>query len=751
MAAPTKNSASFLIEVDGVDDELHVVRFSLVESLSGLYELEVELACANRELNLATMLRKPALLTLLGLHDDDPARWVHGIVHSASQGRQDDRISLYHVRVVPQVWSLRHRQDCRIFQDMNTRQIVEDVLKSAGVPTSAFRFALADAPTMRGYCVQYRESDWDFVLRLLAEEGMFHFFEHSAEKHVLVIADAPTIHQPIGGTAELSFNDTDAAADADAVRHFRYTERVTAGKFTVRDFNFTTPGDQLEGQASGGSEDLEVYEFPGRYDTPTLARRAAKLRLQALQAQQHLGEGQSGCPRLTPGYTFDLREFSGALRQELQRRYLVLTVRHRGQQPQALELGGVGLESNYSNEFECIPADVPWRPDDWPKRPEMRGVQTAIVVGPAGEEVHTDEHGRVKVQFHWDRRGKRDEHSSCWVRVSQLWAGQGWGAMWIPRIGHEVIVDFIEGDADRPIITGRVYHGDNQPPYSLPDKKTASTIKSDSSPGGGGSNELRFEDLKGGEEIYLHAQKDWTIGVENDKNQTVGHDETLSVGNDRTKTVGNNQSESIGVDKSISVGSNHSESVGADMSITVGANRSITIGTNLDEQVGANASFTIGANRSETVAVASDETVGAIKTLSIGAAYQVSVGAAMNESIGAAKFEEIGAAKMVTVGQDSSENVGGTRSINAGANVSASAGAHVMLSAGKNMNLSSGKELRVSVGTKAGVVVANELTIQVGSATVTIKKNGNITIDGKKLSIKASGQVVINGSKIKLN
>lgn len=742
MSPLPKNQARFLLEVEGIDD-LHVLRFSLAESISGLFELELDLACANCELDLAGALRKPALLTILGVHKDDSPRYVHGIVHSASQGRQDDRVSLYHVRVVPLVWPLLHRKDCRVFQEKTTQQIVQEVVKAAGVPASAIKFSLSESLPVRGYCTQYRESDWNFIARLLAEDGLFHFFEHTADEHTLIIGDGTPANPAIPGTAELLFNDAEASPDRDAVRRFRYTERLAPGKFTARDFNFATPDDNLEGQSAAGEDDLEVYEFPGRYDNAGLAKRAAKLRLQALQALRHQGEGESNCPRLTPGHTFTLKEYMGTLRVDMQRKYLVLTVRHHGQQPQALEVSGTGLESGYSNEFECIPAEVPFRPAEWPGRPEMRGVQTAIVVGPAGEEVHTDEHGRVKVQFHWDRRGQRDEHSSCWVRVSQVWAGQGWGAMWIPRIGHEVIVDFVEGDADRPIITGRVYHGNNQPPYPLPDKKTASTIKSDSSPGGGGSNELRFEDQKGGEEVYLHAQKDWTIGVENDKNQTVGHDETLAVGHDRKKTVGNNQSESIGVDKSISVGSNHQEQIGANMSIAVGAN--------LDESVGANASFNIGANRSENVAIASSESVGAAKSLSIGAVYQVSVGAAMHESVGLAKMEEIGLSKVVSVGQDSAENVGGTRSINAGANVSASAGANVMISAGDNMNLSTGKDLRVSVGKKAGVVVADKLTIQVGSATVTIKKNGDITVDGNKLSIKASGQVVIKGSKIKLN
>lgn len=743
MSAPAKNRACFLFEIEGVEDELRVVSFDLVESISGLFEINIDLACINRDLDVATMLRKPALLSILGVHKDDAPRWAHGIVHSASQGRQDDRIGLYHVRVVPQVWPLLHRQDCRIFQDMNTSQIVEDVLKGAGVPKNGVRFALGQAPPVRGYCVQYRETDWDFVRRLLAEDGIHHFFEHSAEGHVLVIGDGTAAYGTIGGDPVVHFSDVQGGGDRDVVRRFRYTQQVTPGKFTVRDFNFTTPDDPLEGQATAGASDLEVYEFPGRYDAPALARRTAKLRLQAFQALQHHGAGESSCPRLTPGHMFELSSSSGSLRDELQRQYLVLSVRHHGEQPQALEVSGAGLDSTYNNSFECIPADVPYRPAEWPLRPEMRGVQTAIVVGPAGEEVHTDEHGRVKVQFHWDRKGKRDENSSCWVRVSQMWAGQGWGSMWIPRIGHEVIVDFIEGDADRPIITGRVYHGNNQPPYPLPDKKTASTIKSDSSPGGGGSNELRFEDQKGSEEIFIHAQKDWTIAVENDKNQTIGHDETLSVAHDRKKMIGNNQSESVGVDKSITVGSNHSEQIGVNMSIAVGAD--------LEEQIGANATFTIGANRSEMVTSSSDETVGVAKTLTIGAAYQVSVGGAMNETVGLAKAEEVGLARMVVVGADSSLNVGGGHSVRAGTNVSTSAGAHIMITAAKNMNLTAKKELRVSVGKQAGMVVADKLTIQVGDAKVTITKNGDISVNGKKLSIKATGEVVIKGSKIKLN
>jgi type VI secretion system secreted protein VgrG len=249
--------------------------------------------------------------------------------------------------------------------------------------------------------------------------------------------------------------------------------------------------------------------------------------------------GSSVCRAFTSGYRFDLQDY---YRDDMNNKPYVLTsLDHGATEP--VGASGQGSEASYTNSFVCIPFEVPYRPSRLTPKPVVQGTQTAIVVGPAGEEIYTDEHGRVKVQFHWDREGKKDEKSSCWIRVSQLWAGAGWGAMYIPRIGHEVIVDFLEGDPDRPIITGRVYHGINMSPYGLPAEKTKSTIKSDSSLGGGGSNELRFEDKKGSEEVFLHGQKDWTIAIENDKNQTVGHDETLSVGNNRTKTVGVDQSE----------------------------------------------------------------------------------------------------------------------------------------------------------------------------------------------------------------
>jgi type VI secretion system secreted protein VgrG len=428
------------------------------------------------------------------------------------------------------------------------------------------------------------------------------------------------------------------------------------------------------------------------------------VRLQQALVSREQAEGESYCPRLSPGFTFTLH---GHDFNKFNREYLVTEITHSGSQPQVLQERGGGGGSHYSNHFVAIPSSVTLRPAQVTRKPVIEGVQTAIVTGPAGEEIYTDEHGRIKVQFHWDRRGTHDEKSSCWIRVSHAWAGAGWGAIYIPRIGQEVIVEFIEGDPDRPIITGRVYHGVNRPPYELPAEKTKSTLKSDSTLGGGGSNELRFEDKKGAEEVYLHGQKDWTILIENDKNQTIGHDETLSVGNNRTKRVTVDQSETIGSNKTIAVGVNHTETIGASMSLKV------------------------GSTKTETVAINSAETIGVAKELTIGGLYQVSVGGAMNETVGGAKAEEVGGYKMIAVGLDQKETVGKSMSVTVGGDLSETVGKTHSLKA-----------------KKVFIEAETEIVLKTGKARIVMKKNGDIQIDGKAIRATASGNMTLKGKKI---
>lgn len=716
-------------------DVLLLTGFKGKEGLSRLFSFDLNLLSENHGIAFEEIVGQNVTVSIV-LADGDK-RYFNGIISRFSQGKGggegggDPRFSCYTAKMVSWPWLLTRTADSRIFQELSVPDIVEKIFTEKGF--SDYKILLHGSYDKREYCVQYRETDFDFVSRLLEEEGIYYFFEHEEGKHTLVLGDVPEENKPCPKQESARYQISAGGwFEEDMITGMDIMQEIRAGKYTLNDYNFEVPNTDLKVDVTTkqtlGPGEREIYDYPGLYSKRALGDQLATVRMEEEEAKITTITGSSVCRAFTSGYRFDLSDY---YREDMNDKAYVLTsIKHKvsqGLDYPGSSQEGTTSEASYKNDFKCIPFDVPYRPPRDTEKPEVRGTQTAIVVGPAGEEIYTDEYGRVKVQFHWDREGKKDEKSSCWIRVSQLWAGAGWGAMYIPRIGHEVIVDFLEGDPDRPIITGRVYHGINMPPYGLPAEKTKSTIKSDSSLGGGGSNEFRFEDKKGSEEVFLHGQKDWTIAIENDKNQTVGHDETLSVGNNRTKDVGVDQSESIGSNKSITVGANHTEKIGADMSLKV------------------------GKNKTEMVTINTAETIGAAKELTIGGLYQISVGAAMNETVGAAKAEEIGAAKVVAVGASSSENVGKNKSVKAGKNISKSAGEDFSVTSGKKMSLSAGDDFSVK-GKKKGVIdIKDQLVIQCGKASITMKKNGDISINGKKIQIKGTGDVIIKGSKILMN
>ena len=733
MAEFTQDDRVMTIDTPLGKDALFLIGLEGVERMSGLFEFHLDLISENHNIAFKSIVGEN--VTIAMLLADGSKRFINGIISRFSQGRgggesdtSDARFSHYSAAMVPWPWLLTRTADSRIFQEKSVTEIIEQIFSEKSFTDYSIRLQGSYDP--RTYCVQYRETDFNFISRLMEDEGMFYFFEHEDGKHTLVIADAPAENKPCPKQAEARYQITGGGwLEEDVVTTLNVAQEIQVGKFAINDYNFEVPTTKLLVDAAAkkslGPGEREVYDYPGKYTVRDRGDTLVNVRMEEHEARMTTLEGASDCRAFFSGSRFRLIDY---YRRDMDNKeYLITAVSHKivskGEFP-SIAPDPTGAGFNYSNRFTCIPHEVPFRPRRETPKPFIRGTQTAIVTGPGGEEIYTDEYGRVKVQFHWDREGKRDENSSCWIRVSQVWAGTNWGAMYIPRIGHEVIVDFLEGDPDQPIVTGRVYHGINMPPYGLPGEKTKSTLKSNSSLGGGGYNEFRYEDKKGQEEIYLHGQKDWTIVIENDKNQSVGHDETLFVGHDQTisiannrdKTVGVNQTEKIGVNKTIAVGANHGE--------------------------------TIGANMNQTVAAAKAETIGAAKALTIGAAYQVSVGAAMNESIGAAKAEEIGAAKSVNVGADSSENVGKNKSVDAGDNISESAGKNVSIQSGKQMSLTSGDNFSIS-GNKNGIIeIKDQLTIKVGKATITLKKNGDITIDGKTINVKGSGNIVMKAQKI---
>ena len=576
------NSPIFALTGAG-DRDLRVVHFSASERISGLFEVHIELA--GPEMDPTDLIDTPMTLEIASI---DTSRFISGICAAFDAIGHTRDHQLYEAKIVPRAWRLRHRQTSRIFQDMATPDIVKKVLTDAGLAAADFRFDLHETYAPRNYCVQYQEDDLSFVSRLLEEDGIYYFFEHTKDDHVLVMCDHAGGHPSIPGDPTVWFVPPGGGVDdRESVQSLRFGEQIRPGAATLRDFNLHKPGEAMEVRKDAPRHaDLEVYTYPGDYQDPGRGgphqgQTIAQNRLDAQQVLRRSGTATSDSPRLTAGHTFTL---AGHPRQELGAEFRVLAVHHVGHQPQVLDQDAT--ESMfYTNSFTVTERAAPFRPATVTPRPTMRGLQTATVVGPQGEEVFTDEHGRVKVQFHWDRAAPFDDTSSCWVRVSQLWAGSAWGAIFIPRIGHEVLVDFIEGDPDRPVVTGRVYTGDNKPPYPLPDEKTKTTIKSESSIGGGGFNELRYEDAKGSEQIFLHAQKDYDEKVLNNHTEDVGVDETI--------TIGANQDTTIGADKTMHVKGNFTE--------TVDGTETRTVTGAVDETFSASETRNISADQSETI------------------------------------------------------------------------------------------------------------------------------------------------------
>ncbi len=419
---------------------------------------------------------------------------------------------------------------------------------------------------------------------------------------------------------------------------WKVEQQLRPGKCALTDYNFETPSSSLFASVDSRSRDAgntrwEIFDYPGEYEKRDQGDSLVKLRMEEEETSRLVAAGESSCRSFMPGFKFEL---SGHPRNDQNGSYVLTSVTHSAREGGYYTGPREASEGSYRNTFTAIPAAVPFRPARVTRKPLVQGPQTAVVVGPAGEEIYTDNYSRVKVQFHWDRLGQHNENSSCWIRVAQPWAGANWGGIAIPRIGQEVVVDFLEGDPDRPLITGRVYNAAQMPPYELPANQTQTGIKSRSSKGGGAENfnELRFEDKKGSEEIYLHAEKNWTIVTENDKNQNTGHDESLLIGHDRSKTVRNNETTGIGKNRTETVGENETITIGKDRTETVGGYEKITIAKDRTETVVGDESVTIGKNRTGLISDNDTLTVGASRTETITRELTISAGLKVSISAG---------------------------------------------------------------------------------------------------------------------
>ncbi len=744
-----KISYDFLCE-EGPSADFRVYRMRLMEEVNGCFDLDLDLVTDDLAADTDGFIGAACQLEI---GRGDHSRSVFGIIMAVDYiGRSEDYLFV-NVRVVPAFHLLGQQTHSRIFQEMSVLEILDEVL---GAELGQYSRTLDKGASSRGtsardYCVQYRESDLDYCVRLMEEEGISYHFVHDEDKghEVLTLTyanDDFTELTNVDGTAVVPIIVTrPETADLESIRNLDFLQTLTTTSLMKRDYDFITPLEHLEDNQEGADSkgyNRRIYRHTDRrYITDDVADRNLD-HLEAAQVRGKVGRGSGNAIHFGAGKVFELERH---VRDDLETQYLITRVVHTGECPEeilATGSGGAGDQPRYRNSFQCIPLDVPMRPRQITPKPRVYGPETAIVSGPSGEEIHVDEHGRIMVQFHWEEETTYDDTSSCWIRVRQQWSGPGWGFQFIPRIGQEVLVEFLGGDPDRPLVTGTVYNGDNAYPYPMPDSKTQSGIKTDTV-SGDGSNELRFEDMSGSEEVYIHCQKDFTIATENDKNQTTGHDETLTIGNDRTKLVEHDQMETVNNDKTITIKGNHTETIVKDMKLTVQGNRGVTIVKNHDETITGALTQTIAKTKKVTVALKSDEIVGAMKSVKVGGLYSEQVGASRSiTAVGAMSF---------TAGLSAKMQSAKSATVKAQANLGLEADKDATLKSGKKMAIASGDNMSIKCDKKASINVTDELSIVVGSAKVVMKKNGDITINGKKISIKGSGPVAIKGSKITNN
>ena len=751
--AITQATRQIAIDTPLGEDALLLRSFQGQEALSRLFTFHLDLVSEDASIKYEDIVGQ-AVTVRLSLADTSQRYW-NGYVSRFVQADRDSKVAVYHATMVPWLWFLDQTTDCRIFQGKTAPDIIKQIFKEYGYNDFALR--LYGDFVKRDYCVQYRESDFNFVSRLMEEEGICYFFEHENGKHTLILANDPSSHKACPNQPTARYEGSAGGwQDDDVILHWHQEQELRPGVYTVTDYNFETPATSLLSSVNGTGK-WEVYDFPGEYAKRADGDRLAKVRLQEQQMPQSVARGTSDCRAFGVGYKFKLTDH---YRDDLNQEYVLTSLHHSGRHN--LGYGSSASESAepvYENSFECVPATTPIRPPRRTPVPVVQGCQTAVVVGPAGEEIFTDKYGRVKVQFHWDREGKKNEASSCWVRVSYPWAGKSWGGIHVPRIGQEVIVDFIEGDPDRPIITGRTYNAGQMPPWDLPGKMMVSGYKSNSTKGGGGYNELSFDDTKGTELIQVHGQFDMDTKIEHDerrhvlnnRTKSVDVDESSTIGNNRTEKVGNNEqitigvnrTETVGTNETISIGSNRNETVGANESITVALMRTRNVGVNEMINVGGAQEITIGGLQALTVGLTRAKNIGVSESVNIGTTQSINVGAAQTVNVGASQSTTIAAGQTISVGADLAETISG----NHGENTSQDRTASI----GQNDSLNVGKVLAIQAG--------DEITLTTGSASILMKKDGTITIQGKDITIKgsgkitaeASGDMTLKGSKILQN
>ncbi len=565
------NATHITLSIEDANADLQVLSFTGREALNEPFRFDLELVSARPDLKLEELLHKRACLTFGATGEGK----IHGQVYRIEQGDSGKTLTRYSISLMPQLAYLQHNHDQQIFQQLTVPKIIAQVLENRGILSDAYSFQLGAEYPEREYCVQYDESDLHFIQRLCEEEGIHFHFQHSSSGHKLVFGDDQTVFRKLKPVSYQQ--DSGMAAEKPVIKRFNLRLETRTTRVSRRDYDFEKPKLLPEGAVkSEFAPDLEDYDYPGRFTTRERGKFLSTRALERHRSDYKLAEGKGDEPTLTSGHFLTLAEHPRAEWNDL---WLLLEVFHEGKQPQVL---GENVTSDvtdnksdfhqgYRNSFLATPWDAHYRPALEHPKPKVLGSQTAVVTGPAGEEIHCDQYGRIKVQFHWDRDGQSDDKTTCWMRVASGWAGAAYGGIAIPRIGMEVLVTFLEGDPDQPLVTGCLYHKENVVPYDLPANKTRSTFKTISSPGGKGYNEFRIEDKKGAEQIYIHAQRDWDENIE--------HDQKIRVGNERHDTVEANVLSEFKVEEHRITHLDRISEMRADDHLTVGVTQHVKVGT----------------------------------------------------------------------------------------------------------------------------------------------------------------------------
>jgi len=679
---PIQSARQVAIATPLGEDVLLFHRMTAAEELGRLFHFELDLLSKDPNINFEDLLGNKVTVRLELA--DNKTRYFNGFVTRFSMTGTYGNYIAYHAIVSPWLWFLTRTADCRIFQDKTVPDIIKEIFRGHGF--SDFEEALSGSYRKWEYCVQYRETDFNFVNRLMEQEGIYYYFKHDNGKHTLMLADSISSHEPFSGYEQIPYfpPDTHRQREIEYIYDWNISQEVQPGVYTLNDFDFEKPRANLQVKSAKPRRhalaEMEIYDYPGEYLQTSEGETYARARIEELQARFEQVQGRTNARGLSVGSLFEL---TGYPRSDQNREFLISSASHHIVVDEYESLPSSGDNEVYSSNFTVLRSDQPYRPARITPKPIIQGPQTAVVVGPAGDEIHTDQYGRVKVRFHWDRESKGDEKSSCWIRVAQLWAGSKWGGIHIPRIGQEVIVEFLEGDPDRPIITGRVYNADNMPPYELPANATQSGIKSKSSAKGNPNNlnEIRFEDKKGDEQVFIHGEKDLDVRVKNTRKEYIGNERHLSVEKDQLAQVKKCKHQMVKED--------YFEKVDGDVNLTVGGDR-------LAKLTG-NDNLTVGKDLR-------------IKT-----------------------------------GTDSNIKSGGAHNHETAMNYSVKSGADILQKAGKNIAMEGGMEIHLKGGMKVVIEAGMQLSLKAGASFIDIGPAG-ISISGAPLVNINSGGAAGSGS-----